>query len=72
MKTCSLDSFLEELKPWLTDSYVRKAAIEKGGRFTLYFLDGTKNVYQVDDCSMKQVKEICSNLEKEGVAVEFS
>ena len=72
MKTCSLDSFLEELKPWLSGSYIRKATSEAEGRFTLHFLDGTKNVYQVDDCSAHHVKEICDNLKKEGVIVELS
>ena len=71
MKTCSLDSFLAELKPWLSGNFIHKATSDPGGQFTLHFLDGTKNVYQIDDCTKPQVEKICADLKKEGIAVEL-
>ncbi len=69
MKQCSLNDFMEELKPWLDTNHIRSAEWSGGSRLTLYFLDGMKNVYQVDDCNDKQIRAVISDLKKRGVAV---
>lgn len=70
MKQCSLHDFMEELKPWLDKDHIRSAELGEGGRFTLYFLDGMKNVYQVDDCNKEQIRAVVSELRKKGIAVQ--
>lgn len=70
MKQCSLHDFMEELKPWLDKSHIRSAELSGGDRFTIYFLDGMKNVYQIDDCNEKQIGAVVSDLRKKGIAVK--
>lgn len=69
MKQCSLHDFMEELKPWLDKDHIRSAELSDGNRVTLYFLDGMKNVYQVDDCNEAQIRAVVSDLRKKGIAV---
>ena len=69
MKTCSLSAFMEVLKPWLDSDYIRNAHLDDKGRFVLQFLDGVKNVYQIDDCNKAQLKAILADLKKKGVPV---
>jgi len=70
MKQCSLYDFMRELEPWLDRDHIRSAELSDGGRFTLYFLDGMKNVYQVDDCNEAQIRAIVAKLRKKGIAVQ--
>lgn len=70
MKQCSLNDFMEELKPWLDTNHIRSAELSGNGRLTLYFLDGMKNVYQIDDCNEKQIRAVVGDLKKRGIAVE--
>jgi len=70
MKQCSLHEFMEELKPWLDTNHIRSAELSGESRFTLYFLDGMKNVYQVDDCNGEQIRAVVSDLRKKGIAVK--
>jgi len=61
---------MEELKPWLDANHIRSAELSGGDRLTLYFLDGMKNVYQIDDCNEKQIRAVVSDLRKKGIAVK--
>ena len=70
MKTCSLDNFLEELKPWLSSDYLYKAVSDGNGHFIIHFLDGTKNTYDIDDCNEEQIEHLIVALENEGILVE--
>ncbi len=70
MKTCSLNDFMEELKPWLDKDHIRSAVLEENGNLVLYFLDGMKNVYQIDDCNKEQVKAVLDDLKKTGIPVQ--
>lgn len=70
MKQCSLHDFMEELKPWLDRDHIRSAELSDGGRFTLYFLDGMKNVYLIDDCNEEQIRAVVGTLRKKGIAVQ--
>lgn len=69
MKQCSLHDFMEELKPWLDKSHIRSAELSGGDQLTIYFLDGMKNVYRIDDCNAKQIQEVVSDLKKKGIPV---
>ena len=70
MKTCSLNDFMAELKPWLGKDYIRKAHVNDEGHFVLEFIDGMKNIYHIDDCNKNQVKKVLKDLAREGVATE--
>ncbi|OGQ87261.1 MAG: hypothetical protein A2512_12790 [Deltaproteobacteria bacterium RIFOXYD12_FULL_56_24] len=70
MKQCSLQDFMEELKPWLDTDHIRSAELSGSGRLTLYFLDGMKNVYQIDDCNEKQIGSVVNDLRKRGIMVK--
>ena len=62
-------SFIDDLKPWLSGDYVHKVVIEDG-RFILHLLNGTMNVYKIDDCTINQVEKVCADLIQKGVIVE--
>ena len=70
MKQCSLNDFMEELKPWLDTNHIRSAEVSGGDQLTLYFLDGMKNIYQINDCNEKQIRAVIGDLKKKGIAVK--
>jgi hypothetical protein len=70
MKSCSLNDFMEEIKPWLDRDHIRRAEIDAEGRVILYFLDGMKNVYLVDDCNQTQVGRVLDDLRRKGIEVQ--
>ncbi len=67
MKTCALNEFMAEMKPWLDKEYIRNAYIDAKGNFVLQFLDGTRNVYAINDCSRQQIKKILLDLRQYGI-----
>lgn len=69
MKQCSLHDFMEELKPWLDKDHIRNAELSGGNKFIIYFLDGMKNVYQIDDCNEKEIAAVVADLKKKGIVV---
>ena len=70
MKSCSLNDFMEEIKPWLDRDHIRRAEVDEQGRVVLHFLDGMKNVYQVDDCNRAQVGKVLDDLRRKGIEVQ--
>lgn len=70
MKQCSLQDFMEELKPWLDKNYIRSVELGDGDRLTIYFSDGMKNDYRIDDCNEKQRLAVISDLRKKGIAIQ--
>ena len=69
MKTCSLNDFLEELNPWLDKDHIKEVHVDDQGHFILQFMDGMKNVYNIDDCNKNQVKEMIKTLKSKGIPV---
>ncbi len=69
MKTCSLNDFMAEMKPWLDSDHIRGAEIDDNGHMVLYFMDGMKNVYIIDDCNKEQIEDVLADLEKKGIDV---
>jgi hypothetical protein len=70
MKTCSLNDFMTEIKPWLDQDHIREARVDDKGHFVLQFLDGTKNVYYIDDCNEEQIKGVLKELKSKGIPVK--
>ena len=69
MKKCSLNEFVDEMKPWLDKDHIRRVEIDSQERFVVHFLDGTKHVYHVDDCNKEQVVKVLSDFEKKGIEI---
>ena len=71
MKTCSLNDFMAELKPWLDKDHIRKAEMDDKGHFVVHFVDGMKNVYHIDDCNEAQVRAVLLDMKAQGIAVDM-
>ena len=71
MKTCSLNDFMAELKPWLDKDHIRRAELDDKGHFVVHFMDGMKNVYHIDDCNAAQVKGVLKEMKAKGIAVDI-
>lgn len=71
MKSCSLNDFMQELKPWLDKDHIKEAFIDNKGHLALLFRDGMKNVYAIDDCDKAQVEAILRDLREKGIPVDF-
>ena len=69
MKTCTFLDFMQALKPWLNDDYIKQARFDDKGNFTLIFVDGGQKVYQVDDCTAAQIQDAVELMKKNGVPV---
>lgn len=63
---------MKALTPWLDDDYIHKAYLDDKGYFVLMFMDGVKNVYNIEDCEKSQLTAILEDLKKKGVSVEES
>ncbi|MBW2428276.1 MAG: hypothetical protein JRF56_04905 [Deltaproteobacteria bacterium] len=69
MNTCTFIDFMQALKPWLNDDYIRQARFDDKGNFTLMLVDGGQKVYHVDDCTAAQLKDVVALMKKNGVPV---
>ena len=69
MKSCSLNDFMQELKPWLDSDHVKEAFIDDKGHLVLLFRDGIKNVYDIDDCNKTQIGAVLQDLKDKGISV---
>ncbi len=69
METCLLTDFLESIKPWLSQDYIRKAYLDGNDHMVLLFNDNVKNVYRIDDCTREQMVEILKDLKQKGIDV---
>lgn len=70
MKTCTLNDFLEAVKPWIDNAYIRNAYLNSDGNFVLNFTDGVKNIYQINDCNTGQLEEVLNELKEKGIPVK--
>ena len=70
MKACSLNEFIDEIKPWLANDYIRKAVLDDEGHFTLVFNDGMRTIYKIDDCNAEQIRQVMADLKDKGIKVE--
>lgn len=70
MKACSLSNLMEEITPWLDQAYIHDVEVDANHRVVLHFVDGMKNVYQVDDCTREQLAAILEDLKARGIPVK--
>lgn len=70
MKQCSLDHFIESLRPWLDNNYIRNVVIDKKGHVTFTFMDGIKDTYQITGCDKAYVKKVCKEISMRGIPVK--
>lgn len=70
MKSCSLNDFMQELKPWLDRDHIKEVFIDKHGHLALLFRDGMKNVYTIDDCNKAQIEAVLQDLRAKGIPVK--
>lgn len=70
MKTCSINSYLNEIAPWLDSDYILKAGVDGKGHFILHFVDGTRHSYVIDACSKKQLDTILRRLKWQGIEID--
>lgn len=69
MTKCKIIDFMQTLKPWLNDDYIRQARLGAEGTFTLWFVDGGCQTYQIDDCTSEQLENTIEHMKKHGVQV---
>ena len=69
MNTCKFNDFIQMLKPWLNDDYVREVGLGIEGKVTLWFTDGGYQTYQIDDCSSMQLENAIAQIKKHGIQV---
>jgi hypothetical protein len=69
MKTCSLDGFMKELTPWLTKDYIREIYFNDNEDVVVEFLDATRHVYRIDDCTAAHVRQVMEDLKTKGIKV---
>ena len=67
MKECTLLDFMDEMKPWLDKDYIHSAFLQDDGRFVLQFLDGTKNVYTIQNCNREQIINLLQSMKAKGI-----
>jgi hypothetical protein len=70
MRTCSLTDFMEIITPWLSSEYLNKVYKDDKDHLLLQFTDGVKDVYQIEDCTDEQLRELLVDLKKKGISVE--
>lgn len=69
MKKCSLDDFMQELNPWLDRDHIRSAHLDDNNHLVIHFVDGMKNVYNIDDCNREQVEAVLHKIQKRNIQV---
>ena len=69
MKKCTFMDFMQALKPWLNEDYIRQARFDDKGNFTLAFVDGGQNVYHIDDCTAEQLRDLVELMKTNGIPV---
>jgi hypothetical protein len=69
MNTCKFNDFIQMLKPWLNDDYIREVGLGNEGNVTLWFVDGGYQTYQIDDCSSVQLENTIEQMKKHGIQV---
>ncbi len=70
MKTCSLNDFMEIITPWLSSEYLKSVYKDDKDHLLLLFRDGVKDVYQIEDCTEEQLREVLEHFKGNGIQVE--
>ena len=70
MRTCSLTDFMEIITPWLSNEYLKRVYKDEKGHLLLLFRDGVKDVYQIEDCTEEQLRDVLEDIKEKGIQVE--
>lgn len=70
MKTCNLTDFMAIIAPWLSSEYLKSVCKDDKGHLLLLFRDGVKDVYQIEDCTEEQLREVLESFKEKGIQVE--
>ena len=69
MQSCSLELFMEKLRPWLDREYVREVHVNDEGQLVMRFTDGTQDVYAIEDCGRERLRPVLADLKEKGISV---
>ena len=70
MRTCSLTDFMEVITPWLSNEYLKRVYKNEKDHLLLLFRDGVKDVYQIEDCTEEQLRDVLEEIKEKGIQVE--
>ncbi|MHC4139293.1 MAG: hypothetical protein ACYSR1_05480 [Planctomycetota bacterium] len=70
MRTCSLADFMEVITPWLSNEFLKRVYKDEKGHLLLLFRDGVKDVYQIEDCTEEQLRDVLEDIKEKGIQVE--
>lgn len=70
MPTCKLNDFVEILKPWIDNDYIRRVFWTDQDHLVFFFTDGGQIEYVIDDCSADQLRTILDEIRQRGIGVE--
>lgn len=70
LEVCSIDDFMQSLKPWLSAKYIRMVSLNAEGNFVIWFMDGVRHVYRIESCPESRLREVLDNLKQKGIPVE--
>ena len=69
MNTCRFQDFMQMLKPWLNDDFIRRVRLSAEGTLTVLFADGGSQTYHIDDCTAEQLENTIEHMKAQGVDV---
>jgi hypothetical protein len=69
MEKCKFLDFMKVLKPWLDSDYIQHARYDEKGNFTLTFVNGGQNSYQVDECTAAELKGVIELIKNKNIPV---
>lgn len=69
MHTCNFNAFMQMLKPWLNDEYIRQAHLNADKTLTLRFVDGGYQTYHIDECTSDQLTHTMQHMQENGVEI---
>jgi hypothetical protein len=61
---------MEIIAPWLSSEYLKSVYKDDKGHLLLLFRDGVKDVYQIEDCTEEQLREVLEGFKRKGILVE--
>ena len=61
---------MEVITPWLSNEYLKRVYKNEKGHLLLLFRDGVKDVYQIEDCTEEQLRDVLEEIKEKGIQVE--
>jgi hypothetical protein len=61
---------MEVITPWLSNEFLKRVYKDEKGHLLLLFRDGVKDVYQIEDCTEEQLRDVLEDIKEKGIQVE--